>query len=1530
MTVRVIITMASSLHALICDNTKSASRAAAYYTAGLRVQEVALSDEVVSAMVGYYVEGGSSAKYFGRSAEKLGLSPGSSVKPVELTRLLQLLDPHDRSRLPNNGGRKAKISALDLTFSFEKDISVMWLLADAAGRREIEAMVDESVHAGVDFYQDQACVVTRGADGIVKKTASGFIAIETLHTTSRPVDGNPPMPSLHRHFLMINAAEHEGKYTALDSRRLYNLQMVAGAIAGQRMRELMADRFDVSWEREKKGVHRIAGFDNNVRRNLSARSREILERVLADGGDPTSRGDMIKAQRDSRSGKDVCSSDSSNEAQIIEKLAQDGVTFTTILSDLHAAKAEEAARLEQVQRDRTWIDLTFPPCPSEAVAAQQWRDTVARELATIPTLSTLKARVHGAPLRNLKPIPPAYDRLRAAMQYVDPADEETVAHEIMMEVGRERSTWVASELLFALCDHGISGVAAMAYADNFLKAAKDVTWLWGLDDDPDSVLRPAWSDQARFATTETLEKERQLVQATKDGLGARESVLASEEQFEHVLAVIGERDHLVEEDSDKYDMLRALLRGNNAIQIIEGQAGSTKSTSMLALQIAGELGYLGTSVFEDGSDAPLRVVGCALSARAAKLLTKNSGGIPAYSLTMLLSRLERGQIALAKEAIVVVDEVSQASTAHLHQLNDYIQAVGGRLVLAGDTRQLPSVGAGGLVRTLLRETPEAVVVMDETFRQKNVEERAVLAAIHYRGLLGTQPHAVQALLKQGVSQDFISTLVGDGTQEAGLKAALGWYKSHHRIHVHASAQAATAEIAVRYWDVVTKSSKPIEDAVIITAKSNEEADYVNQAVVDEAVKRGILDAEAKVEFARRRFLKGERCTLRAVDWDLGVLNGDSGTIDAVALTAYQWEIEYESPGPYAITRKSSRPGVVGEMGEAQLSASAVASERARAAKRLTQCQSTAAREKAHAWLEWASGLADHGGTVELVVRAQRVLKSEERLFITLDNGEERHLPATYVEKHVGSGYVSTEHKGQGSKAEVAIAYNHMRYVGASRGTDLNLFDMIVEPNDDVIIETDRLALADTYAWLSTQLGEESAQAIISANAAREFTEQAPLVTVLSDNVAVSMMSTTKAMNDRIAREIAGAHLTDERHVGVVRSRAMAIELNNAVVDQLKDMSGKRTYSPKIGESRWVKGMPVLVARGDVDGLAHGETYTVVALNKDSLILSTTDGRRIEMNEREVTKHLDPAFVVTAARAREGIGEVDKFIGAAPGLDREQLGQLAGFDGAVEIVVPDPDVSGALAWVKEMDKVMMDHLTKDAGTGWESRSATDMLAWRQGEEVGLAALQTEIASITRVIDEVRNLSPREVLVRDIERERIALRDRQKDLTEKVKTADNDEDRLDSQFGVARVEQSLKVADDHYQLAIGDLPDEDPLVAATLTGSVERHAQDAEHLAEVEGLLRHFVQARVTAAAKFPKPYHPQLSIEPELSAGTAYIRRQEQIVAIEEYRAKWGISNYDSALGSDELEDGLRRDDYDRVSRLLSQDGAANRSQKRSR
>jgi hypothetical protein len=1106
--------------------------------------------------------------------------------------------------------------------------------------------------------------------------------------------------------------------------------------------------------------------------------------------------------------------------------------------------------------------------------------------------------------------------LNAALDYEDRMDESKRAHDIMMEVGRDRSTWILPDLLYALSDQGIEIDSATRYANEFIKSSKDTTYLWGIDDDAEAIVRPTWSDQARFATVETLRKEKAIVQATKDGVGAREALLTSE-QYDEVLLELASRGVVVDGDSDQEVMLCELLLRRNTISVVEGQAGSGKTVGMLALGIALDRGYLGEPANAvDEKVASHCVVGCALTARAAKILSREAE-IPAYSLTMLVSRLDQGKIKLDPGAIVVVDEVSQAPTASLYELVEYVQAVEGRLVLAGDTRQLQAVSAGGLVPTLLREAPDAVVVLDETLRQKSKEERAVLATIHYRGLLSRSPHAVQALLKQGVGQDLIDTLVGDGTQEAGLKAALEWYKSHNRVRIHASAEAAMSAVGVRYWDVVEKSSKSIEKAVIISTRSNQEADTIHVAVVAEAVTRGLLDADQRLEFARRQYLKGERVSLRQVDWDLGVFNGDSGTVVGVEDAVLKWKVEYDSPLQYAVTRELTSKVSVGEKSEVRFTARQVASLRTKAQKDFSkQSSAVAAAEKC---VQWANSLPTKGGTIELVVKARNVLNTEECLIVDLDNGERRALPTDYVESHVGSGYAVTAHKAQGDKSEVSISYNNMGYVPASRGTDLNLFEMVVEPNDDVIVEKDRMSLSDTYEWLSSRLGEEEAKAAIANNAAREFTDLSPLSSPIDVHVTVSMMSTTRAMNDQVSHEIASSHLIGERHVAVVRSREMAVELNNAVVDQLKAVSGKRIYSPKIGDNRWVKGMPVIVAKGEIEGLNHGETYFVAALTKDSLSLSAPGGNRVEVRGDEVAKHLDPAFVITAARLREGIDNVDKVIGIAPGLDSDQLNLLGSLDDEVEIVVPDPDVTGALAWVKEMDAGMLGHLVKDSGTGWDSRSASDMLAWREGEEIGLKGLQGEVARTVKRIDEVSKLAPREVLARDIERELIGLRNRQKDLVEQVKKSEYEEDRLDAQSGLEKTERDIVEANDRYKIVTSGLSNDNPQVEEEFEKSNKHHGEDASHLIEVEKLLRHFVQARVTAATKNPQPYHPSLSTDPNLSVEAAYKQRQELIVAIEEYRTQWGITDTRNALGSDELEVGIQRDHYDRVARLLSED-----------
>jgi conjugative relaxase-like TrwC/TraI family protein len=1519
----------------------------------MQIQEFRISEEMISAMTSYY---GPNCRYWGKGAEALGLMPGSVVETKELTRLFQLLNPHDRSRLPTNGGRKTDRTAFDLTISFEKEISVLAALEESDGQREIMAMLDEACHAGVSYFEEQACVISRGTDSLRKYSGSGFIAVETDHTTARPVGGNPAMPHLHRHFVMINASAYEEKYSALDSNHLYNLQMVAGAIATQRMQELIAERYGVTWERVGRGHHRIVGFDDDLRTKLSPRSDQLLERALEDGGDPTSRKDMLRAQRVSRSKKEqgVCGNDLGDSSELKESLSKDGITVASLIEKCNQKQTFRKEKLDQIRRDRAWIDLTFPPCPEGGAAKKAWSGTVARELATIHTISTLTERVAEDPLHTFNDIKLAYDRLKAAMLHVESPTEAEIAREIMLNVGRERSTWIPSNLLYDLVDRqGLGESAARAYVASFLKSP-DVAYLWGLDDGPECVARPRWKDQARFATSETLAKEKLLIQATKVGIGALEGLL-SEEEFFQVLVLIGERDHVVERDSDRYEMLHALLRCGNKIQIVEGQAGAAKSTCALAFTVAEELGFLGgkSTVDEEGVTRH-RVVGCTLSARAAKLLTKSSGGVPAYSLTMLTSRIASGRIVLEPGATVFIDEVSQASTSHLHEIYQHIEAVGGRLVLAGDSRQLQSVEAGGLVRWLIQEAPEAVVIMDETFRQSSTEERACLATIHYRGLLANHPHAIKALEKQGVASEFIDFLIADGTQKGGLGACLDWYKSHNRIRIHNNSEEASEATALRFWNAVDAGDEPIQSAAIITARSNQEADFVNKAVVAEAVKRGHLTDEEKIDFGRRHFLKGERVTLRDVDWDLEVFNGDAGEVVGVEEHVFKWEVELETPSPYALTRQINRGVKVGDMEEVRFSAAQVAKERAGATKYREQrraafekaemsktefaskskevnqkranylAERKAELDKAERRVKWTASLPTKGGLVELKVVARRALETEDALIIKRDDGELRALPAGYVEKHVGSGYVSTEHKGQGDKARVSIAYNHMRYVGISRGIDLNVFEMIINSGDDVITELDRIALAATYGWLSDHLGEEEAEELVAKNSKRRFTDLTPISVELDSTLTVSMMSTTTAQDDRLAANIAAAHVKGERHVGVVRSLEMAADLNEAVIDQLKAASTTRVYSPRIGDHRWVKGMPVVVNSDEIEGLQRGEIYFVSALSKDGLFLGTTDGRSVQVKETKkeklVTKSLNPAFVVPTARLERGIGDVDKLIAVASGLDSQDLARLETHGGPVELLVPDPEQTAALKLIEGMDKVMLeDHLVKDAGSGWDSRSASEMVAWRAGEEVGLKRLQADIAATAKKIDEVRELSPREVVVRDIERELIGLRNRQKDLAEQVKNSENEEDRLDAQSGLEKTERDIVQANNRYKITTSGLSDDDPEVALVLEKSTKQHGEDSSHLIEIEKLLRHFVQARVTAAVKNPQPYHPSLSTDSNLSVEAAYGQRQELIAAIEEYRAEWALTDTLSALGSDDLDAGKQRDHYDRVARLLSED-----------
>lgn len=348
-----------------------------------------------------------------------------------------------------------------------------------------------------------------------------------------------------------------------------------------------------------------------------------------------------------------------------------------------------------------------------------------------------------------------------------------------------------------------------------------------------------------------------------------------------------------------------VLSTRNRVVGVQGLAGTGK-TAMLRT-VSENLG------------GEFKAIGLAPSAAAARELT--AAGFEAMTIAGFLAS-GRG---LDERTMVVVDEAGMVSLRDMHALLSAVEDAGARAVLVGDTSQLKAVEAGAPFRQL-QEQGMATVRMADILRQQNEKLRAAVVdaaagnvAASLKKLEATVaevPYATERY--ERIAKDYASrlpeerlqTLAVAGTNRA--RQAINERVRHRlglagtgtlvtvlegrdltRAQVQSSLSYAAGDIVevLRHYDSIGlrrgDTAEVVETApgcITLRRQDGQTVQWRPTAMPHVAVHRA----------EQRELAVGDRIRFTANDYRLGVINGQSGTVEAIDPAAGELTVRVDS------------------------------------------------------------------------------------------------------------------------------------------------------------------------------------------------------------------------------------------------------------------------------------------------------------------------------------------------------------------------------------------------------------------------------------------------------------------------------------------------------------------------------------------------------------------------------------------------------------------------------------------------------------
>jgi conjugative relaxase-like TrwC/TraI family protein len=266
-----------------------------------------------------------------QSACRSGGTRRVKVETVErLCRKVLGLDPRslygegfDRAWQHRGKRVNERVQSFDHCFSSPKSVS---LLAAGGGdrvRRQVAEARADALQVGIGYLERHGIGVRRDHNGTDRHhVRGGLLAVAFEHRLSRAGD-----PQFHTHVLVQNAAQGpDGRWTALDSDRLYAHLMAADHLYLAAERAALTERLGVRWGPvdERSGAAEIVGLgDRGLIERFSKRSEEI-DHWLAEQGLSGIKASSAAAVA-TRAPKDHSESEQSVYLRWARELAEQGV-----------------------------------------------------------------------------------------------------------------------------------------------------------------------------------------------------------------------------------------------------------------------------------------------------------------------------------------------------------------------------------------------------------------------------------------------------------------------------------------------------------------------------------------------------------------------------------------------------------------------------------------------------------------------------------------------------------------------------------------------------------------------------------------------------------------------------------------------------------------------------------------------------------------------------------------------------------------------------------------------------------------------------------------------------------------------------------------------------------------------------------------------------------------------------------------------------------------------------------------------------